>query len=54
MAIVLTIGAAMLALPLAYTMVFHAGKRQRAKLYVAILAPMWLSYWLKYMAGVCY
>jgi putative spermidine/putrescine transport system permease protein len=28
-------------------MVFHAGKRQRAILYVAILAPMWFSYLVK-------
>ena len=47
MAIAVTIAAAMLALPLAYTMVFHAGKRQRAILYVAILAPMWFSYLVK-------
>jgi putative spermidine/putrescine transport system permease protein len=47
MAIVVTIFAAILALPLAYTMVFHASKRQRAILYVAILAPMWFSYLVK-------
>lgn len=47
MAIAVTIAAALLALPLAYTMVFHAGKRQRAILYVAILAPMWFSYLVK-------
>jgi len=47
MAIVVTIAAAILALPLAYTMVFHASKRQRAILYVAILAPMWFSYLVK-------
>lgn len=47
MAIAVTIAAAILALPLAYTMVFHAGKRQRAILYVAILAPMWFSYLVK-------
>ncbi len=47
MAIAVTIVAAILALPLAYTMVFHTGKRQRAILYVAILAPMWFSYLVK-------
>ncbi len=47
MAITVTIAAAILALPLAYTMVFHAGKRPRAILYVAILAPMWFSYLVK-------
>jgi putative spermidine/putrescine transport system permease protein len=47
MAITVTIAAAILALPLAYTMVFHTGKRQRAILYVAILAPMWFSYLVK-------
>jgi putative spermidine/putrescine transport system permease protein len=47
MAIVVTIAAAILALPLAYTMVFHASKRHRAILYVAILAPMWFSYLVK-------
>ena len=47
MAICVTIAAAILALPLAYTMVFHASKRQRGILYVAILAPMWFSYLVK-------
>jgi len=47
MAIVVSIAAAILALPLAYTMVFHASKRHRGILYVAILAPMWFSYLVK-------
>ena len=47
MAICVTIAAAILALPLAYTMVFHASKRQRGIWYVAILAPMWFSYLVK-------
>ncbi len=47
MALMVSMACALLALPLGYFMVFHAGARKKAFLYIAILAPMWFSYLIK-------
>jgi putative spermidine/putrescine transport system permease protein len=50
MAIAVTIGAALLAFPIAYYMARHATGRMRAFFYVAVMMPMWMSYLVKVYA----
>jgi len=44
MATAVTIGAALLAFPLAYYMVRYAGPRMKAALYLGVMLPLWSSY----------
>jgi putative spermidine/putrescine transport system permease protein len=44
MAAAVTVAAAVLAFPLAYYMVRHAGLRLKALLYLAVMLPLWSSY----------
>jgi putative spermidine/putrescine transport system permease protein len=50
MAAAVTIAAALLALPLAYFMTFHATGRFRALLYLAVILPLWSSYLVRVYA----
>ncbi|MGL4766984.1 MAG: ABC transporter permease [Formosimonas sp.] len=47
MAVVVSVACAVLAFPLVYYLVFHASKRERAWLYMSVMAPMWFSYLVK-------
>ncbi len=50
MAIAVTIGAALLAFPIAYYVVRYTSGRMRAFFYVAVMMPMWMSYLVKVYA----
>ena len=50
MAIAVTIGAALIAFPIAYYMVRYTSGRLRAFFYVAVMMPMWMSYLVKVYA----
>jgi putative spermidine/putrescine transport system permease protein len=50
MAAAVTVAAAILALPLAYFMTFHATGRLRALLYLAVILPLWSSYLVRVYA----
>jgi putative spermidine/putrescine transport system permease protein len=50
MAIAVTIGAALIAFPIAYYMARHVSGRMRAFFYVAVMMPMWMSYLVKVYA----
>lgn len=50
MALAVTLGAAVLAFPLAYFMAFRAGARTKALLTLAVLVPLWSSYLVRVYA----
>ncbi|MEO6184916.1 MAG: ABC transporter permease [Steroidobacteraceae bacterium] len=50
MAVAVTIGAALIAFPIAYYMVRYTSGRMRAFFYVAVMMPMWMSYLVKVYA----
>jgi putative spermidine/putrescine transport system permease protein len=50
MAAAVTVAAAAIAFPLAYTMVRHAGLRTKALLYLAVMLPLWSSYLVRVYA----
>lgn len=50
MAFCVTVGAALIGFPVAYTMARYAGPRSKAALYLAVMLPLWSSYLVRVYA----